>query len=38
MRRNSVSKTRSAKSFRNNTRKTRAINIQNGPMRGGWRL
>jgi len=37
LRRKPVSKNRSARKFRAQTRKTKAANL-NGPQRGGWRL
>lgn len=36
--RHGVNKGRSARQFRSNTRRTKAPNVANGPMRGGWRL
>lgn len=33
-----VNKSRSAASFRSNTRRSKAINLVTGPMRGGIRL
>ncbi|WNK13498.1 MAG: hypothetical protein [Microvirus sp.] len=36
--RHRVNKGASARTFRNNTRKTKAANVLAGPMRGGWRL
>jgi len=36
--RKTVSKRKSAKSFRRNTKKTKAANMQKAPQRGGWRL
>lgn len=38
MRRHSVNKGRSARKFRKNVSRTKAINIKPGPMRGGIRL
>lgn len=38
MKRYSVNKKASAGQFRKNVTRTKAANIQNGPMRGGWRL
>lgn len=38
MRRHSVNKSSSARQFRSNTMKTKAANVQPGPMRGGIRL
>lgn len=38
MRRSPVNKHKSAKRFRNDTRHTKAPNMVNAPMRGGWRL
>jgi hypothetical protein len=36
--RHKVNKPKSVREFRKNTTKTKAANIQEGPMRGGWRL
>lgn len=36
MKRFTVNKSKSAKTFRNKTRRTKAANLM--PMRGGWRL
>ena len=36
--RGSVSKSSSARRFRSQTRRTKAPNMRNAPMRGGWRL
>lgn len=36
--RSPVSKGKSASKFRRNVGRTKAPNIQQGPMRGGWRL
>lgn len=38
LKRNTVNKQRSARSFRKNVQRTRAANVQPAPMRGGWRL
>lgn len=38
MRRQPVNKSKSAREFTQNTRRTKAANVQAGPMRGGWRL
>ncbi len=38
MYRKPVNKRRSARSFRKNTRRTKAANMQKAPQRGGWRL
>lgn len=38
LKRNGVSKGRSAAKFRNQMRRTKAPNMIQGPMRGGWRL
>lgn len=38
MRRQPVNKAKSAREFQRNTRRTKAANVQAGPMRGGWRL
>lgn len=38
LKRHGVSKNRSARSFRNMSRRTKAPNVAGGPMRGGWRL
>lgn len=38
MRRVPVNKSRSARQFRSNVGRTKAANVQAGPMRGGWRL
>lgn len=38
MKRFSVNKRKSAGQFKNNVRRTKAPNVQQGPMRGGWRL
>lgn len=38
MKRHPVNKHKSAKQFRNNISRTKAANVQMGPMRGGWRL
>lgn len=38
MKRFSVNKGRSAKKFRKQISRTKAPNVQAGPMRGGWRL
>nr|QJB18912.1 MAG: hypothetical protein [Microvirus sp.] len=38
LRRKSVNKYKSAKSFRRQTTKTKSINMRNAPMRGGFRL
>ena len=37
LKRGGVSKVRSAKSFRDNVKRTKHANVQ-APMRGGWRL
>ena len=36
--RKSVSKRKSAKSFRKHSSRTKAANMQKAPQRGGWRL
>lgn len=36
--RHGVSKGRSASKFRSQMRRTKAPNVKQGPMRGGWRL
>lgn len=36
--RNPANKSRSASKFRNNTQRTKAINLKGAPMRGGIRL
>lgn len=33
-----VNKAKSAKQFRAQSKRTKAANVQAGPMRGGWRL
>ena len=38
VRRSSVSKSRSARQFRGQIRRTKKANINVNPMRGGWRL
>nr|QJB20124.1 MAG: hypothetical protein [Microvirus sp.] len=38
MKRMPVNKRKSAQQFKGNIRKTKAANMQQGPMRGGWRL
>lgn len=38
MKRMHVNKHKSAAQFRRNTKHTKAANVANGPMRGGWRL
>lgn len=38
MKRKPVNKQKSAAQFRRNIKQTKAANVQNGPMRGGWRL
>ena len=38
LRRKSVNKYKSAKSFRRQVSKTKAINMRHAPMRGGYRL
>lgn len=38
MKRFAVNKAKSAKKFRRNISHTKAANVQQGPMRGGWRL
>jgi hypothetical protein len=36
--RKSVSKRKSAKTFRHHAKRTKAANMQKAPQRGGWRL
>jgi len=36
--RRAVNKTKAAKKFNAQSRKTKSVNVQAGPMRGGWRL
>lgn len=36
--RSKVNKSASARTFRNNTRRSKAVNVVSGPMRGGIRL
>lgn len=38
LKRHHVNKHRSARRFRHQAGRTKAPNIQQGPMRGGWRL
>lgn len=38
MKRKPVNKRRSAAQFRHNVSHTKAANVKQGPMRGGWRL
>lgn len=38
MKRFKVNKAKSAGQFKRNVRNTKAANVQQGPMRGGWRL
>lgn len=38
MYRSPVNKSKSARSFSNKTQRTKAANVKQGPMRGGWRL
>lgn len=38
MRRVPVSKSKGAKRFRHDVKRTKAPNVAAGPMRGGWRL
>lgn len=38
MKRIAVNKRKAARGFSNSTKYTKAPNIQQGPMRGGWRL
>lgn len=38
MKRYSVNKSKSASKFRRQVSHTKAANVQQGPMRGGWRL
>jgi len=38
LRRGGVNKRRSAKQFRRSSRRTKAPNMRQAPMRGGWRL
>lgn len=38
MHRRPVNKSRSAKQFRRNTRRTKSVNMKGAPMRGGIRL
>lgn len=37
-RRSGESRRRGARSFRRNVGRTKAMNLRNNPMRGGWRL
>ena len=38
LKRKMVNKRKSAKSFRNHAKHTKAANMQKAPQRGGWRL
>jgi len=38
MKRKHVNKVASAHKFKRNTQHTKAVNLRNQPMRGGWRL
>lgn len=38
IKRNGVSKRRSAKKFRRNVGRSKVLNLRQAPMRGGWRL